>query len=415
MKKILSRALSMLMVCALVLLFSCEEEAKGSLTSDGVAPDAVSDVQITPIAGGARVSYKLPAQDDVLFVRADYVLPSGETTSLNASLYVNEIDILGFIDTEKEVTASLTVVDQGGNESSPVQVSFMPLEPPVTGVAQNLEILPDFGGIRLKISNPTEARLTFTTYTFDENNEPLLLGSNVLIDEVPLDPIFFRGFDPEPRDFEVRVTDRWNNEQVVQNTVTPIEEVLIPKEGFSHFPLPHDAPLRGGGTHPLSNMFDDNLGTFGWTLDQVANTVGFDPNPLPEYTNPFNPGNVTAHLMTFDMGESAILSRFVYHNLRPWHGYSSVTWRLIDIWVTNEEPNAEGTLEGWTKVVEDHEFLEPDDHVPAVDNPRIHEEGLEVLLPPVQARYIRIALKRNYLAILTSLATEIEVYGTIVE
>ena len=94
MKKLFLLSVMALSVIILILS-SCEEETgRGPISTDGVAPAAISEVAAIPLPGGAKIRYQLPNDTDLLGVKVNYTLPSGEPASVSASLYVNEIDVL---------------------------------------------------------------------------------------------------------------------------------------------------------------------------------------------------------------------------------------------------------------------------------------------------------------------------------
>ena len=70
--------------------------------------------------GGAIISYTLPNDDDILFVRADYTNGKGEDVFRVSSKHVNQIEISGFV-LEEPCDISLTVVDENQNKSKAVE------------------------------------------------------------------------------------------------------------------------------------------------------------------------------------------------------------------------------------------------------------------------------------------------------
>ena len=58
-----------LIIIALLFAFavSCEEEAL-----DTTPPGVISITEVEPLNGGAKISYTLPNDEDILYVRAEY-------------------------------------------------------------------------------------------------------------------------------------------------------------------------------------------------------------------------------------------------------------------------------------------------------------------------------------------------------
>ena len=73
----------------LLFTFSCEEKD----SSDVTAPGKLSIDSITPTNGGGIISYTLPDDNDILFVRAEYTNTLGVDVFRVSSVHNNEIEI----------------------------------------------------------------------------------------------------------------------------------------------------------------------------------------------------------------------------------------------------------------------------------------------------------------------------------
>lgn len=414
-----------IVLCVSQVFISCEEEeGHGPLNPDGTKPGPVSSLVATPTQGGAILSYNLPNDKDLAGVRVDYVLPSGEKASSSASLYTNQLFIVGLLNVE-EVTVSVIAFDNSGNDSEPVSIAFTPLLGPVLSAASSLEILPDFGGARYTFSNESGAALDLFVFLQETGEEVLLLSTKSYDGEEALSTFTERGFDTEERVFMGLFRDRWGNfSDTIKVALEPGFEELIPKENMAQYRLPHDVPLFGGSgpdaepSHGLwtpERFFDDIIdlvGPSGFRTLDGAGSDEFDPEPTPEYVDQFDPTRVTAHIFTMDLGVSASLSRFTYHPLTS--GYFSLGgWRIFDVWGTNETPNPDGSFDGWTRLLEDVEVVTPPNHIQRKDE--IITEGVEFLFDSQEMRYIRFAWRENYTPIKSFNANEITFYGKIIQ
>ena len=63
---------------SLALFIACNEEPVGQTPLDNIAPGKVSDINVTNIPGGAYLTYKLPDDEDLLYVKAIYQLKEEE-------------------------------------------------------------------------------------------------------------------------------------------------------------------------------------------------------------------------------------------------------------------------------------------------------------------------------------------------
>ncbi|MCG8310283.1 MAG: DUF4959 domain-containing protein [Cytophagales bacterium] len=413
------------------ILSSCQEEiGRNPFVFDGISPGEVTAVEATPIPGGAVIRYQLPADKDLLGVKVDYVLPSGARAMVSASLYTNEVEVLGMLD-EKQVTVDVITFDHSGNESDGVPVSFVPLPAPVNAVASSLEITTDFSGARFSFENPTGAALDMFIFTRERDSisgesSLVLLRTFLTADDEPKSfAVRSPEFTTDDREFIGLFRDRWGNfSDSVKVTLNPLFEEEIPKSGHARYPLPHDVPVFGG------NLPDDLPSHGLWTPEglydgviDVENPSGFrtldgagsdqyDPEPLPEYRDQFDPTRGTAHLYTIDLGVSAQLSRFTYHPLTS--GFFSLGgWRIFDVWGTNETPNTDGTFDGWTLLLDGIEVETPENA--NARKKEIQTEGVEFLFNSETVRYIRFAWRKNYTPIKSFNATEITFYGKVLE
>ena len=65
---------NLLYILSVLLLIACSEEERTFVKTDSVAPQPVSNVEVTNIPGGAILKYTLPDDEDLLWVKANYEL-----------------------------------------------------------------------------------------------------------------------------------------------------------------------------------------------------------------------------------------------------------------------------------------------------------------------------------------------------
>src|SRR5665811_1938009 len=99
-----------------LILFSCEEEVRGPLTKDGISPSSVSEVTVTNLPGGAKITYKVPDDEDALLVEAIYTLDNGEVVTSKSSIFKNFILVEGLREVESQ-EVELVTVDRSNNRS----------------------------------------------------------------------------------------------------------------------------------------------------------------------------------------------------------------------------------------------------------------------------------------------------------
>ena len=92
----------LLLVVALLTFVACEELEHGPSSTDSVNPSKVENVTITPINGGFNISYDLPKDKDLLYVKAVYTNNKGIEAEVKTSAFNNKIQILGFNDVTRK-------------------------------------------------------------------------------------------------------------------------------------------------------------------------------------------------------------------------------------------------------------------------------------------------------------------------
>lgn len=399
---------SLILSIALFLsIIACEEEIIGPLFNDGQSPGQITNVTFQPKSGGAKIIYKLPADEDLLLVRAEYTLANGEEAVVKSSKHNNSLEVVGLLDSLNTHTVKLFSEDGGGNLSQPLNIEITIKEAPIYKAARTVKFLPDFGGLRVLWANPAGKLVNFRLLTPDDQGFPLALVTKTKTDNVQ-DIVVQRGFNTDLRKFTVEISDRWGNvAPLIHDEFRPLLELLVPKSDMSDPKLPHDM-WDNGPSVPWSNMWNaidaDGNSIPGedvyvrnrreWlTADNNGTTR--DPNPLPEYAPP----NRESHLKTIDLGRTVKLSRFKYWDAFP---YQWASVRLFDLWVRNDPPNPEGTMDGWTKVFSNAEIIKPSGapHLTTTQEDRdLAAKGFEFLFPLEMdaVRYIRFAFLDNFL------------------
>ncbi len=401
------KAIFSISVLLLVMgLTSCEEEKRGPLTTDDTAPNAVSEVAVQNLPGGARISYNAPTDEDALFVEATYER-NGMPVSTRSSIFKGFVTIEGLNTTEAQ-EVNLVVVDRSDNKSAPVNVTINPEESPLTRLFESLELSPDFGGTRLRFNNEDGIKVEFLLYTVGEDGQRNYQQS-AFVEGSDTDFYIFRGFPPVNTTFAVEAVDRWNNiAGFLTQDILPLEEVLLDRLAMEGIVLEGDETDRFGWV--LSNLFNGVATGAGFHTDQT--TPGFI---VPPYTE-------ANHMFTIDMGTTAKLSRFKFW---PRQGDCCATPfghgdpRFFEIWGIDELPADNGaSLEGWTRLIENGEVIKPSGAplgTNSAEDNALGASGFEFNLPieapPV--RYIRFVVLENWSGTRFTHVMELEFYGQV--
>ena len=372
-----------------IFIYSCDEEPIGQVPIDSVPPGVVSNVQVENIPGGALLTYNLPDDEDLLYVKAVYSLKDGVTSEVKASLYTDTLKIEGFGDMQTR-QVSVYAVDRSKNESEPVQTTIEPLEPSVLQIGKTLRLVEDFGGVHAYWENPNRAEVSVVITKKDHNDEFVPL--EVFYTSLAVGDGAARGLDTLQSYFGFYVQDRWENRsEILYDTLVPLFEQQFDPVKFKEVNLPSDSPSDYGWI--MSNIWDGNVG------DQ-----GFHTAPGVKWPQSF----------TFDLGITGKISRikeyqrqddwiFRHGNIKKFEVWGATTDNLSDSWSS------------WTKLM-DCESIKPSG-LPlgqySSEDQAWAAAGEEFINSPENppVRYIRILVTENWSGGDFFHLSELEVFG----
>lgn len=248
MKKL--HILNYLVVAILVLFsFSCSETESG----DVIPPGILTVNSVTPTNGGGIISYDLPSDTDILFVRAKYTNTNGEEVSRVSSKYNNEIEISGLNQTTP-LTVQLYVIDENNNSSPVVEVEFTPLPSFIYLVQDSIEIVPDLGGVRISWEN-IESKTVYIFLHIENNGVEEV---RILSSSNPQETKFIRGLESVEMSFSTRIEDFDQNTTPLelQAVLTPLFEEEIDKTTWS---LVSNLSVNGDAWEGSTVNFWDNV------------------------------------------------------------------------------------------------------------------------------------------------------------
>ncbi|MDR1090991.1 MAG: DUF4959 domain-containing protein [Prevotella sp.] len=288
-----------LFICCIILA-SCSEEKKE--WDPGIAPGPVTDVTAAVDNGTVVLKWKNPEDISFHYVSISYVGSNGAERGRNISKfavdpvtgYATEI-IEGFGDT-KEYEFTLTAHSEGGAASPGVAIAATPLAPVFDILIDKVEVLPDFGGVRVEWENTTgKAANVVIQWVIKGRVERKTIKAN----ETGYDAV--EGIPAEATVFKVYTTDAFENQSVTKEyTLTPYEESLIPKSGWS-IPGYNSGSAAGtigyssqavneGDKNKATAIFDDDVNTF-W------------------HASWSNPSTNYPHWIIVDLGKEITISR----------------------------------------------------------------------------------------------------------
>ena len=327
-----------LCICMLTIITAgCKQETlnKPTITNNN-APGVVTNVQVQNQNGQASLTYTLPGDKDLFYVKAVYETSPGKTREVIASQYTNTLIVDGFGDTLAHVV-KLYAVNSSEKVSTPVNVTVTPLTPPYILAFRSLKITATFGGFNVACDNLTQSNLAIVPMVDTANNGLFVQakGMDNIYSNSILIKASVRGQPAVERKYAFFVRDRFlNRSDTLFLKFTPFYEEQFAKGDWSAYILPGDATNLYSYTD-LSKVYDGNF-TGGW------------PNCLFTVESAGSP-----QMVTLDLGKQRTLSRFI---LNPFLEVGNVYYvrgnlRDFEIWGSNT-PSVNGALDAsWTKLV----------------------------------------------------------------
>lgn len=307
-----SAHLTVLLFLVALVVLSCKEVPIGQIAIDSIPPAPLKDVIITPTYGGAHITYTIPSEEDVSYVKCEFIY-KGKTRTVLSSIYKNHLDVDGIGDPE-EIELKLSVIDHSENPSTPYIQKFMPLDPPMKAILNSFKIEPAFGGVKVSWENPAKMMAGISFLAADDNGELQL--KDMVFSSLTTGSKSLRGFNTAKRTFALCIVDKFENvSDTFKLQVEPLYEVMINKKNFK------DAHLLGdnfsvNNNRPIQNIWDENLGTIWHTLTDGGYTI-------PQH-------------FTIDLGINAKLTRVVVFNRSEGiYYYAQHNLRKFDVYGTD--------------------------------------------------------------------------------
>jgi len=254
------------LVCCVCLLDACNDK------QEGVKPDSIVDLTVTPIHGGAMITYTIPSDRDILYVMVEYER-KGKSHTVISSVYDNYLTIEGFNSTD-QVNAALYTVSNDEIKSEPKKFAFTPLESPLSLTYKTIDVYPCFGGIYIEWENLTETELGIRLMV-EEDGE--WVEKEMYFTSIPVERRAFRPYDNVETKFAFTFEDKWGNvSETIYFTGTPFFEIEVEKPWVDvRYMIPHYENENDQG--PLSAMWDNST-AFVWGTTYYRSNSGSSGN-----------------------------------------------------------------------------------------------------------------------------------------
>ncbi|MGB2057263.1 MAG: DUF4959 domain-containing protein [Flavobacteriaceae bacterium] len=394
MKTLLKKiTLSILFV---TLIFSCSKNENVDTTPPGI----LSDISVVPTNGGGIISYSLPSDNDISYVRAEYTNSQGEDVFRVSSRYNNSIEINGLNQTTP-IQVRLYVVDENENVSEEVEIEFTPLESFIYLVQQSIEISPDLGGVKITWENIASKTVFVYVHILNGTNETI----RILSSDNAQESLFIRGLDAVEMTFSTKVEDFDGNItdlQVVGN-YTPLFEEKIEKNTWT---LIASQSMNG-------NAYEGRTVNF-W--DDIVDTVETDSdNSYFIATRENNGGSLNFPLdIVIDLNKNVKIKRFKIWQRAYWYQGGGVTYHYQEENLKSFNLYASNDAQSWDLLGE-FDIGDPRDSAGNIPASAFQEaiDGHDFTLDNTseQFRYLKFSITSNYGSTIITVGSEITLYG----
>lgn len=392
-----------ILFCVLILVSCGDEFEPGPIGDKGNSvPDPVINAQVLRnIPGGAVITYDLPENLDIQYVKAEFTATNGKVREVKASSFVDTLVIKGLGSTDPK-TVKLYSVSRKELVSNPVEVTINPLTPPLLEIRNSLDYSVDFGGFLLMYKG-NETREEVSVYTLMKDPDSgEMIEHQILYPSQVEDTLSVRGLKDIETEFAVYVRDRWDNvSDTLFFTLTPWREDYLNKKQIKYISVAGDVTWNnysGGASH---HAYDDVIGN--------GNYI-HTPYPV-EFP----------HRYTLDLGVTAQLSRFLLWQ-RPGSDvlYQHGAPKHYKVYGRADDPGSgdvNDPLAGWTLLTECFSFKPS--KLPMGQNSAEDEAyaaaGEEFSFPRdiPEIRYIRFEMLESWSGMKCSVVSELSFYGEV--
>ena len=373
--------LSLFLITFLVLLGCNENE-----NQDSTPPGSLTIESVTPTNGGGILTYSLPNDSDILFVRAEYTNSLGTDVYRVSSSHNNSIEIDG-LNQNTPISVRLFVIDENENISEPTDIEFTPLPSFIYLVQESISISPTLGGVNIEWENIAEKTVYVHLHIVNAGEEEI----RILSSDKEFENISVRGLESVEMTFLTKVEDFDGNITDLEEkaTISPLFEEMIDKSTWTLMSqLSVDGNAWEGET---DNFWDDIVDTAETNADNSYFIIWRDANggvlnwPLDIVIN-LNK-NVKIHRLKvwqrafWYNGPTGIPYYYQEENIRSFDLYASENsqdWTLLGQYDIGDPSDQDGNI--------------PQDFIDAAANG--HDFDLEGVSD--KFRYLKFSITSNY-------------------
>jgi hypothetical protein len=383
-------------IFAVATFFSCTTDKD----LDTKAPEIVTNITVTPTNGGGIISYSLPTDADILYVKAVYTNSQGEAVFRVSSKYTGTIEVNGLNQTTP-LKVKLYVIDESENSSEAAEIEFTPLESFIFLVQESVEITPDLGGVKITWDNIASKTVFVYVHILDGINETIRILSSNNAQELR----FIRGLGPTEITISIKVEDFDGNITKLEDKglYTPLFEEKIDKSSWS---LVSGQSING-------NAYEGRTVNF-W--DDVVDTVETDSdNSYFIATRDNNGGSLNFPLdIVIDLNKNVKIQRFIVWQRAYWYNGGGVTYHYQEENLKSFNLYASTDAQTWN-LLGQFDIGDPRDGSGNIPATAFQEaiDGHEFSLSDTSEafRYLKFEITSNYGSTQITVGSEITLFG----
>ncbi len=383
-------------IFAVATFFSCTTDKD----LDTKAPEIVTNITVTPTNGGGIISYSLPTDADILYVKAVYTNSQGEAVFRVSSKHTSAIEVNGLNQTTP-LKVKLYVIDESENSSEAAEIEFTPLESFIFLVQESIEITPDLGGVKITWDNIASKTVFVYVHILDGINETIRILSSNNAQELR----FIRGLGPTEITISIKVEDFDGNitELEDKGQYRPLFEEKIDKSTWS---LVSGQSING-------NAYEGRTVNF-W--DDVVDTVETDSdNSYFIATRDNNGGSLNFPLdIVIDLNKNVKIQRFIVWQRAYWYNGGGVTYHYQEENIKSFNLYASTDAQTWN-LLGQFDIGDPRDgsgNIPATAfQDAIDEHEFSLSDTSEAFRYLKFEITSNYGSTQITVGSEITLFG----
>lgn len=325
---------------------SCSEEVNEPFSKEGGTPPLVTNINITNIPGGAKITYNLPKDPNLFYIEAEVNTPEGKSFNFKSSSYAPEVIVNGLA-SEKEQEVILYSVNKSGNRSEPITVKINPLKPPYISVFEKLQARADFEGVEVELDNESGETIACFCAYIDENGR--FVDYDVYYSN-QTQKYTFMGLDTVETKFAFYIRDKWDNySDTLYTTITPLVAVRVPKDKWKEHRLESDGPFYQLGDSEYKDIKIEHLwdGAWGVVFEETGCYMGGTPYAYRSFQ--FKGRTSEPKSLTIDMGDFYKVNRFQLHHYRRYEFTAAKRW---EVWGWGHDGEPEDNWNRWTLLAE---------------------------------------------------------------